>query len=412
MKGNMRKPRMAKRGPAAWTAGSSPKMRGIKVSFLAEIVGAVVVGSSAVCGGTKKEYAFDIPSKCKAVVTNRCNLNVVSDVLDNLDKAHKKRFVKSCFRPLVNIPELILSSQVVHQVLRRTLKASENDKDAVWFRFGENEVRFGLQEFCLVTGFKIAADDENAYEVPKNNSSLLQLFKKKRGKIKRSDLLEEFHKVKDAEAKYKLGLVTVLEHVVLSAECETLVDERWFDLVEDLEKFNSYPWGNLSYQQTIWAFKALPDLGREFAEKKIGFLIPRMYGWKIDKQCRGEQLNTFFDRAEIEVRRTLELSSYEVKSSYLNELGIIAKEVDSARQDEDEEGTATKVEEEGNDDDDVVDDEEEKEDEEEEEEEENASQRDPPQPHVLDEEKIAAIVRKVVKDEVRKVVKEDLGTDL
>ncbi|GER43468.1 hypothetical protein STAS_20316 [Striga asiatica] len=127
--------------------------------------------------GTKKEYAFDIPSKCNAVLTNRCKLKVVSEVFDNLDKAHKFRFVESCFRPLVNIPELILSSQLVHQVLRRTLKASENDKDVVWFRFGENETRFGLQEFCLVIGFKIAADDENAYEVPKTNSSLLQLFK-------------------------------------------------------------------------------------------------------------------------------------------------------------------------------------------------------------------------------------------
>ncbi|GER48700.1 hypothetical protein STAS_25870, partial [Striga asiatica] len=141
---------------------------------------------------TKKEYAFDITSQCKAVLTNRCNLNVVSEIFDNLDKAHKNRFAESCFWPLVNIPEFIVSSQIVHQVLRRTLKASENDKDGVWFRFGENEARFGLQEFCLVTGFKIAADDENAYEVPKNNSPLLQLFKEKRGTIKRSDLLEKF----------------------------------------------------------------------------------------------------------------------------------------------------------------------------------------------------------------------------
>ncbi|GER33384.1 Ulp1 protease family protein, partial [Striga asiatica] len=274
--------------------------------------------------GTKKEYAFEIPSKCKANVTNRCNLNVVRKVFDNLNDAHQDRFAESCFRPLINITEIILSSQIVHQVLRRTLKASENDKDAVWFRFGEKEARFGLQEFSLVTGFKIAADDENAYEVPNNNSSLLQLFKKKKGKIKR--------------------------------KLETLVDERWFNLVEDLEKFNSYPWGNLSYQQTvklfkrtsfgkgknpesinyslhgfplaimIWAFEALLDLGREFAQLNTGVQLPRMYCWKMEKQLRGELLTTFFERAEIQVRRTLEPSSYECESSYFNELGIIVEE--------------------------------------------------------------------------------------
>ncbi|GER31107.1 hypothetical protein STAS_07092 [Striga asiatica] len=120
--------------------------------------------------GTKKEYAFEIPSKCKANVTNRCNLNVVRKVFDNLNDAHQDRFAESCFRPLINITEIILSSQIVHQVLRRTLKASEDDKDAVWFRFGEKEARFGLQEFSLVTGFKIAADDENARRRGRSNA--------------------------------------------------------------------------------------------------------------------------------------------------------------------------------------------------------------------------------------------------
>ncbi|CAA0822985.1 Unknown protein [Striga hermonthica] len=272
--------------------------------------------------------------------------------------------------------ELALPVNIVHQVLRRTLKASENDKDAVWFRFGEKEARFGSQEFCLVTGFKIVEDDENAYEVPRNNSSHLQLFKEKQGKIKRSDIIEKFHELdneKDAELKYKMGLVTVLEHVVLSAECETLVNERWFYLVEDLERFNSYPWGNLSYQQTvklfqrtsfgkeknpksikyslhgfslailIWAFEALPDLGREFAEKRNDLQFLRMYCWKMEKQLRGDQLNTFFDRAEV------------------------AEEEDSVRPDEDEECTATKVQEEGSSSSKVDDDDDEDEEEEEEE---------------------------------------------
>ncbi|CAA0813876.1 Unknown protein [Striga hermonthica] len=344
---------------------------------------------------TKKEYAFDISSKCKAVGTNRCNLKVVREVFDKLDDAHKDRFVESCFRQLINILELILSL-LVHQVLRRTLKASENDKDAVWFRFGEKEARFGLQEFCLVTGFKMAANDENAYEVPKYNSLLLQLFKEKKGKIKRNDLLEKFHELdneEDAETKYKLGLVTVLEHVVLSAECETLVDERWFNLVEDLEKFNSYPWGNLSYQQTLKLFQRT-SFGKGKNPKSIKYSL---HGFPL--------------AIMIEVRRTLEPCSYEVESSYVNDLGIIAQEEDSVRQDEDGECTATKVEEEGSasskadDDDDVDDEEEEKDDEEEEEEKENASQPDPPQPHVLDAEYIRTIVREVVTEVVKDEMK-------
>ncbi|GER30669.1 cysteine proteinases superfamily protein [Striga asiatica] len=366
---------------------------------------------------TKKEYAFDIPSKCKATVTNRCNLKVVRKICDNLDDAHKDRFVESCFRPLINISEIILSSQIVHQVLRRTLKASENDKDAVLFRFGEKEARFGLQEFCLVTGFKIAADDENAYEVPKNNSSLLQLFKKKRGMIKRSYLLEKFHKLDNEKRRgdeVQIGTRDGLGACCFVCRTVKLFKRTSFGKGKNPQSIN-YSLHGFSLAIMIWAFEALPDVGREFAQTNIGVPFPRMYCWKMKKQLRDELLTTFFDRAEIQVRRTLEPSSYEFESSYLNKLGIIVEEEDSVRQDEDEEGTATKDEGEGSasskaDDDDDVDDEEDEEEEKEEEEEENASQpEDAPQPHVLDEEKIANIVRKMVKDEVRKVVKEKMN---
>ncbi|GER56341.1 galactose oxidase/kelch repeat superfamily protein [Striga asiatica] len=121
-------------------------------------------------------------------------------------------------------------------------------------------------------------------------------IQEKRGKITGNDLLVEFNnldKKKDAKLKYKLGLLSVVEHVVLFTECETLVDEIWFHLIEDLEQI---------------------------------------------------------------------------------------REEENVSQDEEEEGNISKVKDED-------------EDEDEEEEENDASQSDPPQPQVLDAEKIATIVR-------------------
>ncbi|CAA0828810.1 Unknown protein [Striga hermonthica] len=288
--------------------------------------------------GTEREYAFNIPPTCSGVVTNRCDLKVVEHVFKNLDDEHQDLFVESCFRPLVHIPELKLSSQLIHHLVARTLKSPDYEKDAVWFKFGEKEARFGLQKFSLVSGLKIV--DDVSYDVAKRSSLFLDLFKEKKGKIMKKDLLEKFDGLvekEDADLKYKLGLLIVLEYAVLSNECRTLVDERWFHLVEDLEQFNNYPWGNLSYVYTVWAFEALPELGRKFGQTYGGGRLPRMMSWKMGKQWRSEQISMFFDASDVEVRRTLQPSSDEVETSYLKEFGITEEEAIIPKDEKEEE---------------------------------------------------------------------------
>ncbi|CAA0823784.1 Unknown protein [Striga hermonthica] len=386
---------------------------------------------------TEREYAFNIPPTCSGVVTNRCDLKVVEHVFKNLDNEHQDLFVESCFRPLVHIPELKLSSQLIHHVVERTLKSPDNEKDVVWFKFGEKEARFGLQEFSLVSGLKIV--DDVSYEVPKISSSLLDLFKEKKGKIMKKDLLEQFDGLvqkEDADLKYKLRLLIVLEYVVLSNECRTLVDERWFHLIEDLEQFNNYPWGNLSYEYTVklfkrktlginkktnalkyslhgfplaimvWAFEALPELGRKFGQTYGGARLPRMMSWKMSKQWRSEQISMFFDASKVEVRRTLQPSSDEVETSYLKEFSITEEEAIIPKDEEEEEKEEKEEEEEEenedeDDDEDEDGDEEGEENEEKEEEKNDASQSYPPQPQVFYAENIRSIVREVVTEVVK-----------
>ncbi|GER39918.1 Ulp1 protease family protein [Striga asiatica] len=251
---------------------------------------------------------------------------------------------------------------------------------------------------------------ELAYDIPSSCSRVVT----NRCDLKVADhVLEKLNdKEGDEDLIYKLGLLTVLEHVVLSNECRTLVDKKWFHLVENLEEFNGYPWGNLSYEYTVklfkrkrfdnikntemkyslhgfplaimvWAFEALPELGRKFAETcGGGGRLPRILSWKMTKQWRSEQLSTFFNTSEVEVRRTLQPSRDEVQTSYLKEFRIVPEDEEEEEEEENE-------------------DEDDEEEGEEEEEKNDASEFDPPQPQVFGAEKISAIVREVVKDEMR-----------
>ena len=43
----------------------------------------------------------------------------------------------------------------------------------------------------------------------------------------------------------KLALLYFLEHVLFGKEGKNLIDMEWVALVDNLEAFNKYPWGDL-----------------------------------------------------------------------------------------------------------------------------------------------------------------------
>ncbi|KAM3377610.1 hypothetical protein P3S68_010023 [Capsicum galapagoense] len=74
-----------------------------------------------------------------------------------VDQELKKRFKRSCFRHLRNLPEhLKFNGQLVHYLLLRRVK---NDKmrHEMWFCINNKPVCFGLKEFCLITGLNCSS---------------------------------------------------------------------------------------------------------------------------------------------------------------------------------------------------------------------------------------------------------------
>ncbi|KAL2552712.1 uncharacterized protein Fot_06331 [Forsythia ovata] len=70
------------------------------------------------------------------------------------------------------------------------------------------------------------------------------------------DVFEAFKRYKKNKTdKYKLGLIIILAYVLLATEEKTLIDLWWFELVDDLDRFDKYPWGKMSYDYTIRILK-------------------------------------------------------------------------------------------------------------------------------------------------------------
>lgn len=55
--------------------------------------------------------------------------------------------------------------------------------------------------------------------------------------------------------KYKLGLIVILAYVLWIMEENTYIDLWWLDLVNDLDRFEKYPWGKFSLKYKMNVFK-------------------------------------------------------------------------------------------------------------------------------------------------------------
>jgi hypothetical protein len=49
----------------------------------------------------------------------------------------------------------------------------------------------------------------------------------------------------------------------------------------------------------IWAFEAVPSIGKKFGRVMDDSRIPRMIGWELCKQLRGEILCTFLESKDV-----------------------------------------------------------------------------------------------------------------
>ncbi|KAL2517941.1 DUF1985 domain-containing protein [Abeliophyllum distichum] len=199
----------------------------------------------------------------------------------------------------------------------RSTKTSK--KEEAWFRIGNKRARFGLQEFVLVTGLNACGFEDVYKSVGAHCLIVKDHFKKSGENIMKGDVYEAFKRCKRNKIdKYKLGLIIVLAYVLLATEENTLIDMWWFKM--------------------IWAFEAIPSLGKKFAKKYANGIL-RMLAWKMPKRLTSSAVDNVLESKELEVKSTSISTEAECGEVYWQELTPCVEEEDTASQDSKENET-------------------------------------------------------------------------
>ena len=143
------------------------------------------------------------------------------------------------------------SSHIVHNLLCR--RVGSNDPQVLEFNFGGAGVRFTKWDFTLISGLKFCKEP-STYDMQNSkgrelHSRLLEdRIDLKSPKLKRIFKGTKFEDDLDA---VRIALLYFLVDGVLGLDPRVQIKRQYIDLVADMEVFNSYPWGSLSFKDTV-----------------------------------------------------------------------------------------------------------------------------------------------------------------
>ncbi|KAL6579380.1 hypothetical protein OROMI_009596 [Orobanche minor] len=142
-------------------------------------------------------------------------------------------------------------SRIIHQALIREIYP--RDYGEIWFEFGEKQVRFGLPEFCLISGMNGLGNSDVSGYSGKESVLVAKYFGESR--VTRAfiqSVYEEASFDNDEEA-VRLSAIYLLFNFLLAAALPRYAD---MDLLTyaAIGDLNVFPWGKICFDQTVRSF--------------------------------------------------------------------------------------------------------------------------------------------------------------
>ncbi|KAF3449598.1 hypothetical protein FNV43_RR10328 [Rhamnella rubrinervis] len=174
----------------------------------------------------------------------------------------RKKFEESCFGTLfLRMHNIVLNAGIIHNMIAR--QAESLNEGAMEFNFNGNGAIFTRKEFGIITGLNM----ENTLDIqpPPYSDRIRNTYFGHIHRIKNRDVRNVFMHIKQNRLEYeddfvRLALIYFLECGLLGKESQVCINLDYLSMVEDLNYFNQYSWGLVSYNATLISLHKALDL--------------------------------------------------------------------------------------------------------------------------------------------------------
>ncbi|GJZ34235.1 phospholipase-like protein [Tanacetum coccineum] len=181
-----------------------------------------------------------------------------------MNLTRERLFRDTVFGPWLDIQSYENDSHLMQYVLQHQVYVFNirSDCPPIIFQIGDHWLEFGRKEFCLITGFRFGQVSEKHGAMSPFFNQLFPEIKTIRGfkRLNGFDLLRVLRdknswlNMLDADA-VRLCLLIVGELVFMGKEKRNTLNKHIMWLVDDLDAWNSYPWGEYMwvkfYKRTV-----------------------------------------------------------------------------------------------------------------------------------------------------------------
>ncbi|XP_062103469.1 uncharacterized protein LOC133814538 [Humulus lupulus] len=281
-------------------------------------------------------------AKCHAIIKH----NQITALHQLLSPKQISDFADSCFGHFLSLPSFVMQYQLIHNLLLRELK--QPNPHEIWIGVAGMKLRFGIEEFALVTGIRcVGSHDKQEYARPSN--SFLNTYYKGMKKVTKENVREMlFNKAwkNDADA-VKLANIYLLHIFLLSSSSlDTVIPQADFDILDSGE-FGQFPWGKEVFKVTIeslknnfgkknkdnfyrlygfpyafqvWFYECCPYLNGNFCHLNAGS-IPRIINWTNSENIKFDKVSYTLSMSCAELQlRNITPTAKERKKLHLEEL--------------------------------------------------------------------------------------------
>lgn len=182
-----------------------------------------------------------------AELTIKCHIAIARVIRVRLrpGSARSALFRGTCFGPWLDVRNTSNDPSLVHLILQTQMYCPSARHDVLIFHVGGQTLRFGPREFCLITGLRFGSHHWTQGRADMTFRE--RVFGHVQGRVKVSDLQNVFNRsldqLSDLDA-VRLCLLLLVEVGFMGHDSTSMVDLSYLLLVEDLNSWNSYPWGS------------------------------------------------------------------------------------------------------------------------------------------------------------------------
>ena len=183
------------------------------------------------------------------------NLPTIEGILR--EEGMHNQFMTSCFKQFSNFPtNWLFSAQIVHSLLLRQITVDGATENELFMSVGGKKTRFGQREFCMVTGLRFGelSDIINTPYVGNANGIQERYWPGEEGReLKLSTVYDRLlaRNFQEPEDALKMALVVIANNVLFAQPYDKKVSNWLFNLVDDLDAFNSFAWGSYVFKMTL-----------------------------------------------------------------------------------------------------------------------------------------------------------------